>query len=514
MSKGEPSEFTLAPTLADTFFDLDTLLALKLKARGAWSLTQAYYDSFDWRLHRARLAHVVEYPPAKLSYATAPLVPADWPEQLAAGDCPPSLADVVGIRSLLRQVTLSGERREWLWEEAEGAVRVQLDLLMISPPGDPSVLAPRLRLLSDPGFRKQARQLAARMAERFTLYPARESALEEALRLSGRLAENPSAPIAVTIEPELRADLALRRILMALLGVLKANTAGVLVATDTEYLHDYRIAVRRSRSVLGQLHGVFPQRQEQRYTRNFARLAAATSEARDLDVHLLALTSLESGLPAALRGQFGPLRELLQARAVRAHAALNRRLRSTAHSQFMKGLENYLATPAPHRPSAIHARDPVQSLASRRIWTVYRRTLKQGAAISDDSPASALHDLRKTAKKLRYLMDAFRSLYPAEKLKPLLKSLKKLQNLLGDYQDTGVMLAHLYRSAEPLRESAAPTPTLLALGALLGQLHRREDKLRKAFAECFHGYSKRSQRRKFRHLFGPVGHHGAEKGAD
>lgn len=514
MSKAEPLEFTLAPTLADTFFDLDTLLALKLQARGAWSLTQAYYDSFDWRLHRAGLTHVVEYPPARLSYAIAPLAPADWPEELATGDYPPSLADVVGVRSLLRQVTLTGERREWLWEAAEGAIGLQLDLLKLNTLGNSPTLAPRLRLLSEPGCRKQARQLAAHMAERFILYPARESALDEALRLSGRLAENPSAPITVAIEPELRADLALKRILMALLGVLEANTAGVLAATDTEYLHDYRIAVRRSRSVLGQLHGVFPQRQEQSYNRHFARLAAATSEARDLDVHLLALTSLESGLPAALRGQFGPLREQLQARAVRAHATLNRRLRSTAHSQFMQGLENYLATPAPHRPSATHARDPVQSLARQRIWRLYRRTLKQGAAISDDSPASALHDLRKTAKKLRYLIDAFRSLYPAEKLEPLLKALKKLQNLLGEYQDTGVMLAHLYSSAEPLRGSPAPTLTLLAVGALLGQLHRREDRLRKAFAKCFHGYSTRSQRRKFRHLFGPVGRHGAEKVAD
>ncbi|MFN5745392.1 MAG: CHAD domain-containing protein [Methylococcaceae bacterium] len=514
MSKGKPLEFTLAPTHADTFPDLDTLLALKLQARGAWSLTQAYYDSFDWRLHRAGLTHMVEYPPARLSYAIAPLVSADWPEQLAAGDYPPSLADVVGVRSLLRQVTLSGERREWLGEAVDGAISLQLDLLMVDTPGHPSALAPRLRLLSEPGFRKQARQLAACMAERFPLHPARESALDEALRLSGRLAENPSAPITVAIEPELRADLALKRILMALLGVLEANTAGVLAATDTEYLHDYRIAVRRSRSVLGQLHGVFPQRQERGYNLNFARLAAATSEARDLDVHLLALTSLESGLPAALRGQFGPLREQLQARAVRAHATLNRRLRSTAHRQFMQGLENYLATPAPHHPSAPHARDPVLPLVSQRIWTLYRRTLKQGAAISDESPASALHDLRKTAKKLRYLIDAFRSLYPPEKLEPLLKKLKKLQSLLGEYQDTGVMLAHLYSVAETLRAGAAPTPTLLALGALLGQLHRREDRLRAAFPECFHGYSTRSQRRKCRHLFGPVGGHGAEKVAD
>ena len=80
--------------------------------------------------------------------------------------------------------------------------------------------------------------------------------------------------------------------------------------------------------------------------------------------------------------------------------------------------------------------------------------VKMGTAIDDDSPAEDLHELRKVGKELRYLLEFFASLYPAEVVKPFVKTLKGLQDQLGRFQDREVQAddaarARAGRSSEP-----------------------------------------------------------------
>ena len=70
-------------------------------------------------------------------------------------------------------------------------------------------------------------------------------------------------------------------------------------------------------------------------------------------------------------------------------------------------------------------------------------------------------------------MESFGSLFPPEQISPLMRRLKALQNRLGEYQDLGVQAGHLRELADELRIGQAPTPTLLAIGALLGLFHKR-----------------------------------------
>ena len=90
----------------------------------------------------------------------------------------------------------------------------------------------------------------------------------------------------------------------------------------------------------------------------------------------------------------------------------------------------------------------VDDLASHRITRVYRKMVKMGRAIDDDSPAEDLHELRKIGKELRYLLEFFPSLYPADVVKPFIKTLKGLQDLLGRFQDREVQ-AHALRALAP-----------------------------------------------------------------
>ena len=105
----------------------------------------------------------------------------------------------------------------------------------------------------------------------------------------------------------------------------------------------------------------------------------------------------------------------------------------------------------------------MQELASHRITRVYRKMVKMGRAIDDDSPAEDLHELRKVGKELRYLLEFFASLYPADVVKPFIKTLKGLQDQLGRFQDREVQANALRELAPEVAEPA----TVMAMGVLV-----------------------------------------------
>jgi len=54
----------------------------------------------------------------------------------------------------------------------------------------------------------------------------------------------------------MRADIAGKYIYSHLLKAIKANEQGTIADTDSEFLHDFRVAVRRTRAGLSQIKGI------------------------------------------------------------------------------------------------------------------------------------------------------------------------------------------------------------------------------------------------------------------
>ena len=68
----------------------------------------------------------------------------------------------------------------------------------------------------------------------------------------GRQPVDPSK-LSVDLSPDMRADAALKRVLLHLLGTIEVNEKGTKTDIDSEFLHDFRVAVRRTRSALTQV---------------------------------------------------------------------------------------------------------------------------------------------------------------------------------------------------------------------------------------------------------------------
>jgi CHAD domain-containing protein len=301
---------------------------------------------------------------------------------------------------------------------------------------------------------------------------------------------------------EMRADLAVRIIMRYLLTVMQANEAGVHAGTDAECLHDFRIAVRRQRSLLGQIRSTIPQRIRQRLDNGFAWLGEITREARDLDVYLLDLMDDNNSLLAGFGQELDPLREFFRRRQLLAHRQLSASLESARYARLMTAWNAYLDTPPTVRSSLPDARRPVLALANQRIRRMLRRVIKQGKAVDTGSSPQDLHELRKSCKKLRYLMELFQSLYPVAGLREPVKALRGLQDSLGEYQDLQVQMGFL----ATFRQSVAPdTPTLqralAATEALSRKLEKRQNKVRQALRLRFDAFAEEKYQRDFRRVF-------------
>lgn len=272
--------------------------------------------------------------------------------------------------------------------------------------------------------------------------------------------------------------------------------------TDTEFLHDFRVAIRRTRSALTQIKSVFPKRIVDRYKTEFAWLGQQTGPSRDLDVYLLNFDNYRDSLPAAMQADIEPLHEFLVRRQKIEHRALVKTLNSARYRRLIRNWRNFLEQPVNERTTMKNAGRPVIEVACKRIWSIYRRAIREGNAITAESPADDLHELRKTCKKLRYLMEFFQSLYPAGNIRELIQILKTLQDNLGDFQDYEVQVITLKRfSHQMVAEGLAPPDTLLAMGMLIDGLERRQQQAREEFSGRYAGFSQQDNQDRFRKLF-------------
>jgi CHAD domain-containing protein len=478
---------------------------------------RTYYDSFDWRLYdnNTVLEECLDGRQRMLMLrplnSNKPLAAARLPRRAAfIQDLPPGplrddLAPVLEMRELLplARIRVRVRSLRMLNKDNKTIARVLIEenTLQIRKGARARRLAGRVILLPVKGYRKPVAQITDRL-DALQLLPDAQDPMLDALAIIGITPGDYSSKLNLHLDPDMRADQATRIILHCLLDTLLMNEAGTRKGTDTEFLHDFRVAVRRTRSALGQIKGVLPRRVLNRYQREFAWLGQVTGNTRDLDVYLLNFDAYRNSLPASMQADIEPLRDFLHRHWQSEHKALVRALDSARYRRLVGNWRSFLEQPVNERSTLPNARRPAYEVACKRIWRIYKRILKEGRAIGPDTPAEALHELRKSAKKLRYLMEFFLTLFPAGKIKRLINVLKNLQNNLGDFQDFEVQVLTLKQfSQQMVEENMAPAATLLAMGMLIEGLERRQQQAREEFSKCFSTFSLPENQVRFRTMF-------------
>ena len=477
-----------------------------------------FFDDFDWGAYLAGGAieerrtgtgselvwHDLTDEGAVLAQAVD-AVPA-FARELPPGALRDKLLAVVGARRLLPLVTLESELQPmWLLGEDDTTVAglvIEKSRLDHGRPGWGRSLVARLRLISFKGHEAAFAEVDGLLRTGLGLVPADTPFLQDALAAVGRRPAEYSSKIDYELDPDQRADAAAKVILLGLLDTLEANIPGVRANLDAEFLHDLRVATRRTRCALGQIKGVFRADLVAHYKEGFAWVQAVTGQVRDLDVYLFGFEGYQRSLPARLQPYLEPLRTFLLDHYEEAQEGMVRELDSPRFSDLLKEWRVFLEAPVLETASEPNARRPAKVVADACIWRLVCRVRREGRAITSDAPPEDLHEVRKSCKKLRYLMEFFQSLYAGEDIRDLIKQLKVLLDNLGGFQDLTVQSRHLTDIARQMREKGGvSTDSLLAMGALIGDICARQERAREKFTELFGAYDQKENRRRFKALF-------------
>ncbi len=466
-----------------------------------------YYDSFDWRLYsNGFLCEFIQTKSTShlrllrldnqqlVSRTDVAIVP-NFANQLNSSALREIIEPLLEMRALLSICSFKYNSLPIAIINAEQKIvlRLQLDIYPNS--------AHQLVLHPVKGYKIQTEQVLEVLTRQLGLIPYPLPLLFHELKRQGRKPKEYSAKLAINLAPDMRADVASKYIYSHLLKTIKDNTQGVIHDTDSEFLHDFRVAVRRTRAGLSQIKNVFPESINARYSEFFSWLGQITGPTRDLDVYLLNFERYKTSLPDEHRAAIQSLYDFLLHKQQKAQAELAVKLNSEKFSTTLKEWESYLKEEVITKPLEANAKLTIKTRANTRIWKVFNRVMQEGNAITEQSAAESLHNLRKTCKKLRYLMEFFQNLYPEKDIKLLIGYLKALQEVLGDFQDYQVQESHLRLFSEEMAVQHVSLETLTAIDILIGNLHSHSQQARHTFKEQFMAFKKTENQSLYSALF-------------
>ena len=306
----------------------------------------------------------------------------------------------------------------------------------------------------------------------------------------------------IDLHPEAAVKSSAQTIITVFMQTARANEKGLLADYDTEFLHDYRVSLRKVRSVLSLFKGVYGEEQTAQLKEDFAALMQQTNTLRDLDVYLLNRLNYFKLVPAATHDGLAVLFDYLLAQRKKEHKGVSKVLRSRAYRQEIDRLGKLFGD-ATKITTGPKAEEKSLDFARRLIFKRYDKVCKVARDIDHQTEDSAIHQLRIQCKKLRYLMEFFAPLFAKEQLTVLLKALKLLQDNLGNFNDYSVQqifLRHIL-SDELADFGQSKWKIAESVGALTAILYRLQQKERRQVMKNFVRFDSEQTRAIFSQLF-------------
>lgn len=483
--------------------------------RGEWNVeihqqesrTLVFWDTFEWGLWFG--GHVL-YSCGDVYYLCAR--DAGWPgavlhEEQAGSErrfwgeftttpMRSALEGMLGLRGLAKVVAGTFRLRQSELRNAMGKIVCRLEWSSVSAEKQEEALLHSCRVLPLLGYEAEA----ARVVEYLTGHGATTSGdgpLEALLRHAGREPQKYTLRPTFGLNMETPAREAVGRIVRAMLAIAIRNIPGILDDLDTEFLHDYRICLRKIRSVLSLVKDVYPPEGTRRMRKILGDLARQTNRLRDLDVYLLAREEYLGLLPPELRPPLkGMFEDFAAERAVEVRRTITT-MRSQANHRLLRKMEAFFSGETGHKPSPA-ADLPVGPLVFRCIIKRYRKIRKIAAGIGAETPDEVVHQLRIECKKLRYLMEFFSELIPRDEGAALQKLLRRLQGRLGEFNDASVQQKSLLDYREQKKSGA---DIALGLGGLVSILYHRQQQSRNLILQSLEEFCGDATAATFKHTF-------------
>jgi triphosphatase len=502
---GREVEWQLASTdLASVRRWLDdhgTVEGLVLEPRPTLKIFDTYFDTDDWRIHRAGFALRIRSEDGK-SEATLKSLRSNSAEMADRRELSETLEStesesmarstgpvgtrvhaVSGAHPLQPLFEVHTSRQRYAVHAANDEKplgEIALDETVISRPhGQPQTSIQRVEVEALTDAHEPLQALVKALRSVCSLESASDSKFSLGLKSVGLAPATPPELAPNAVNASMRVDEVALANLRRYLSVWDLHEPGARLGDDPEELHDLRVAGRRLDAILRQF-GTYLPAGLVRTRPTLKKILRALGEARDLDVALLELDAFNRALSEADQAKLEPLEQHLRSERARSRTRMLSLLDSSAVQKDLDELRLELAQPSDltEGPEA-----PALEVVPELIRTRYKKVRKGADGLTPASPTESYHAVRGNVKKLRYVLESVAVIF-GKPANAMLRSLRRWQERLGMQQDAVVAGGRL-RALAAKPPKGLPPEALFLMGRLAAHYADRASKARKRHPRAY-----------------------------
>lgn len=464
---------------------------------------QIFYDTFEEEAFRKGLAVVRRKAKLLVIELDSGQVLADAPfsgspasffaATLPEGKARKLLLKCSDLRAFINRCTIDHFISSWrlLDEDDKTVARLEYESIRPADKKSKAVFPRHYSITPLKGYHKELSQMLLALPEpvdayRIVSFKERFMTIMEAAAPFG---QGYSAKLHLQLDPKAPIHENIRRLLRFTTSIMEINEEGIRKDIDSEFLHDYRVSIRRSRSIIKLLNGAFEPEKTAWALAGLRELGKRTNELRDSDVYLLRRDEYTELLPPSLQTALNPFFSDIEAAKRLHHKQFSRYLVSREYLDFMSSWKAFIdSEELSDEALAPIAGQPTGQVAARAIRKALKKVLVHGRRTGQETSDPELHELRIDCKKLRYLLEFFSSLFPPKAASRVLKQMKALQDNLGTFVDMSVQMTFLQSRLDEIPTGRGGVEEAAAIGGLLTTLYSEREKVREHFHEIFSGF--------------------------
>ena len=444
-------------------------------------LISTYYDTTAYDLAHARitLRHRIE--PGKKSWQLKIPLGDDRQEVEVAGkqaEPPAALRDVLilrlGHRTLMPVVTLRVRRTGVLVRHGRVPIaELSLDHVTAVKNGRVIQRFRELEIELRQGDADSLRSIEQQMREAGASDHDGRPKFYRALSLPEPLSPPQPEPNASAVEQ-------VKWALAQHVGWLLAHDPGTRLGTESESLHQMRVATRRLRTIFRTARPILLPAWVTSLQQELTWLSDVLGPARDLDVQIAYFTDESAGLTARDRHLLAHFTTHLRTQRAAVQQVLLNELTSARYLELIRRLQQ-----AAQAPSVIESPLAIRQLAEQEFKKL-RKAIKRLARSPSDA---ALHKIRIKAKRARYAADLARWVVGKPAIR-FMKAARSIQDLLGIHQDAIQAERHIRQF---VKYSTSVRAGFLA-GRMVERQHNRRVTIRKKMKPLFKALLKQGKK--------------------
>jgi CHAD domain-containing protein len=464
-----------------------------------------YLDTFDWRLFRHGFSLRFRRANEKMYYTLKSIGKFEEgraerreieievkgsvvdPTAAPVKEIQMEIAEIIYPRRLIGQLTVRTERQPYMVTSPGGKAQIELvfDSTGFLARGFNKPRRARRLFEMEAELRKgppaELETLKQHLTGTIAFTPSGQSKFETAIERLGIVFPTKNPPPHLQVKIDDRFDRAVQKIFAFQIHRLDENIPGVLSDIDTEFVHQARVATRRMRSLIQLFGGAIPDKTGSYFAEELLWLGSLFGGVRDLDVFLLNLPLFKQAIEIAPQRSIKTLMQHIAEERLALFAELKAGLASARWRLLRSRLLAFAGRTPAKNPSAPLAPAPVNAAAPPIITARFDAVITQGSRVLAKPDLKNFHKLRIQFKKLRYALEFVSPAY-GHSLHPLVEEVVKIQDCLGDLQDTVFTRALIDRLLKRWKGNVLD-PRLLFM---LGEMYELQGEIARTKQNQFH----------------------------